>query len=69
MTGSGQRIVVTGGAGFVGGALVRRLTDRGDRVVALVRDPRHPGSLDPTIVDLVASDLFTNEFVDESIGL
>lgn len=34
-----MRVVVTGGAGFVGRAVVERLASRGDHVVALVRDP------------------------------
>ena len=34
-----MRIAVTGGAGFVGRAVVERLHRRGDDVVALVRDP------------------------------
>ena len=34
-----MRVVVTGGAGFIGRAVVKRLADRGDEVVALVRDP------------------------------
>ena len=34
-----MRVAVTGGAGFVGRAVVERLHHRGDDVVALVRDP------------------------------
>src|SRR6188768_1821044 len=34
-----MRVVVTGGAGFVGRAVVERLHHRGDVIVALVRDP------------------------------
>jgi len=34
------RAFVTGATGFIGGALARRIRDRGDEVVALVRTPR-----------------------------
>jgi len=33
------RVVVTGGAGFIGRALVKKLASGGVDVVALVRDP------------------------------
>ena len=33
-----MRVVITGGAGFIGRAIVERLAKRGDEVVALVRD-------------------------------
>lgn len=36
-----MKIAVAGGSGFVGSALVRRLTDRGDDVVVLTRDRSH----------------------------
>jgi nucleoside-diphosphate-sugar epimerase len=35
---------ITGGTGFIGGHLVRRLRARGDEVVALVRDPGRAGA-------------------------
>jgi dihydroflavonol-4-reductase len=40
-----RRIVITGGAGFVGSAVCRVLHERGDHVVALVRDPGRAGRL------------------------
>jgi dihydroflavonol-4-reductase len=49
------RIVVTGAAGFIGRRVVRRLVDRGDDVVGIVRDPR--GVRDLPGVDLIAGDL------------
>jgi dihydroflavonol-4-reductase len=52
-----QRIVVTGGAGFVGGAVVRALRDRGDTVVALVRDTRRAGHLAEVGAELIDDDL------------
>jgi uncharacterized protein YbjT (DUF2867 family) len=33
-----SRVFVTGGSGFIGRALIRRLRDRGDQVTAIVRD-------------------------------
>jgi len=51
------RVVVTGGAGFIGRAVVKRLADRGDRVVALVRDPVRAAHLAAGNVKLVKSEL------------
>ena len=52
-----MRIVVTGGAGFIGGSVVKRLADRADHVIALVRDPTKAATLAGPNVELVASDL------------
>lgn len=52
-----RRIVVTGGAGFVGRAVVRLLHERGDQVVALVRDPGRA----PAITDLAAEGMVVVE--------
>jgi dihydroflavonol-4-reductase len=51
------RVVVTGGAGFVGGAVIRALRGRGDSVVALVRDPARTRDLGADGVELLADDL------------
>jgi len=50
-------IVITGGAGFVGGAVARELLGRGDDVVAVVRDPAKAAALNEIGAELVADDL------------
>lgn len=52
-----MRVFVTGGAGFIGEAVVRRLMARGDRVTAVVRDPGRAASLVAMGVDLRQGDL------------
>jgi nucleoside-diphosphate-sugar epimerase len=52
-----MRVVVTGGAGLVGRAVVRLLRDRGDSVVAIVRDPVKAEHLDELGAELVKDDL------------
>jgi len=52
-----MRAFVTGGTGFIGGRLVRKLRDRGDDVVALVRSPDKALELERLGVDLVKGDL------------
>jgi nucleoside-diphosphate-sugar epimerase len=52
-----MRVVVTGGAGFLGRTLVREILARGDDVVALVRDPARASHLEGERVTLVRSDL------------
>jgi dihydroflavonol-4-reductase len=52
-----MRVFVTGGNGFIGRAVVRRLVDRGDRVTALVRDPGRAELLAELGVDLRHGDL------------
>ena len=54
---SPRRIVVTGGAGFVGGATVRVLRARGDVVIALVRNPGHNAKLAELGAELLEDDL------------
>ena len=48
---------MTGGAGFVGAAVVHRLADRGEDVVALVRDPARAGRIAELGATIVGDDL------------
>jgi dihydroflavonol-4-reductase len=52
-----MRVFVTGGAGFIGEAVVRRLVARGDRVTAVVRDLDKAEHLAALGVDLRQGDL------------
>ena len=52
-----MRVFITGGAGFIGQAVVRRLVGRGDRVVAIVRDPDRADGLADLGVDIRQGDL------------
>jgi dihydroflavonol-4-reductase len=51
------KVFVTGGTGFIGGAVVRQLRGRGDDVVALVRNPVKAAPLEELGCTLVAGDL------------
>jgi dihydroflavonol-4-reductase len=52
-----MRVAITGGAGFIGRAIVERLAARGDEVIALVRDRRRAGHIIRPGVTLAPSDL------------
>ena len=52
-----RRVFVTGAAGFIGGATVRILQERGDQVVAVVRDPSKTSDLDAIGTQVIAGDL------------
>jgi dihydroflavonol-4-reductase len=54
-------IVITGAAGFIGSRVARRLYERGDEVVAIVRDPAKAGPLRDLGVRLVAGDLSSGD--------
>ncbi|HVW47120.1 MAG TPA: NAD-dependent epimerase/dehydratase family protein, partial [Solirubrobacterales bacterium] len=52
-----MKVFVTGGTGFIGGAVVRRLRARGDDVVALVRNPVKGAALEELGCTVIAGDL------------
>jgi nucleoside-diphosphate-sugar epimerase len=65
-----MRIFVSGGAGFIGLAVVRRLVQRGDRVIAIVRDPDRATALADLGVEMRAGDLSrTAAIVDAMRGM
>ena len=52
-----MKAFVTGGTGFIGGYVVRKLRERGDEVVALVRSPDKAGEINELGCETVAGDL------------
>lgn len=52
-----MRVFLTGGTGFIGGALARQLTDLGHEVVALIRSPDRASDLQRVGAELVEGDL------------
>jgi len=62
-----RRILLTGAAGFLGGAVARLLADRGDDVVALVRDARKAAALNELGATVVEDDLSDVDRLTETL--
>jgi dihydroflavonol-4-reductase len=58
-----MRVFVTGGTGFIGGHVVRRLRERGDEVVALVRTPEKGVALEAEGCELAAGTLADKDVI------
>ena len=56
-------VFVTGAAGFIGGRVTRLLRQRGDEVIAVVRDPERAALLQGLGVRLVEGDLGSDEAI------
>jgi dihydroflavonol-4-reductase len=62
-----MHVLLTGGSGFVGGALARYLVERGDSVTALVRRNSRTEALRALGVKLAQGDLETGEGLDRAL--
>lgn len=62
-----MRVFLTGGTGFIGGHVARRLRERGDDVVALVRSPEKAAALRELGCELVAGDLSDGDAIARGV--
>jgi dihydroflavonol-4-reductase len=62
-----MKAFVTGGTGFIGKRVIKRLRDRGDEVVALVRDPSKAGELRDQGAELIEGDLSSGDAIKRGV--
>ena len=62
-----MRAFVTGGTGFLGKRVVRKLRERGDDVVALVRSPSKAGELRDLGCEIVEGDLSSEDAIRRGV--
>src|SRR5437016_3002802 len=62
-----MRAFLTGGTGFIGSRVIKRLRDRGDDVVALVRTPSKATGLLDQGVELVEGDLSSEDSIKHGV--
>src|SRR3989440_10259778 len=62
-----MKAFVTGGTGFIGSRVIKRLRDRGDDVVALVRTPSKATDLLDQGVELVEGDLSSEDAIKRGV--
>ena len=62
-----MKVFLTGGTGFVGGNMLKRLLSEGHTVRALVRDPQKAGPLRQRGIELVAGDVVEGKGLEEGL--
>ncbi len=62
-----MKVFITGGTGFIGGTVARRLRDRGDDVVCLVRSPEKAAKLTEVGCEVVGGDLGDRDVLRKSM--
>jgi dihydroflavonol-4-reductase len=68
VVGAGDRVLVTGGAGFVGSSVVRELLSRGATAVAMVEPGGGTENLEGLDIEVVEGDLRDPDAVEKAVG-